>query len=68
MVSKQRLQHLDLEQGRNIYLAHITVYEKLTNHYCYKQKTLLCFVLIMAAEDEAQIRLEDNPKQRPPED
>jgi hypothetical protein len=68
MVSEKRLQHLDLEQGQNIYLAHIFVYVKLTNHYCYKQKLFLCSVLIMAAQDEAEIRLEGNPEQRPPED
>jgi hypothetical protein len=68
MVSEKRLQHLDLEQGQINYLAHIFVYVKLTNHYCYKQKTLFCFVLIMAAQDDAEIRLDGNPEQRPPED
>jgi len=52
MVSEQRLQHLDLEQGHIIYLAYIYVYVKLINLYCYKQKTLFCFVLIMAAQDD----------------
>jgi hypothetical protein len=69
---REKVTHLDLEQGQINYLAHIYVYvkkkKKLTNHYCYKQKTLLCFVLIMAAQDDAEIRLEGNPKQRPPED
>ena len=52
MVSKKRLQ-LDLEQGQINYLAHIYVYVKLANNYYYKQKTLLCSVLIMAAQNEA---------------
>jgi hypothetical protein len=68
MESEKRLQHLDLEQGQINYLSHIYVYVKLTSHSCYKQKTLLCSVLIMAAQDEAEIRLEENPGQRPPED
>jgi hypothetical protein len=68
MVSEKRLQHLDLEQGQINYLTHIYVFVKLMNHYCYKQKNLLCSVLIMAAQDEAEIRLEENPGQRPPED
>jgi hypothetical protein len=63
MVSEQRLQHLDLEQGQINYLAHMYVYVKLTNHSCYKQKTLFCSVLIMAAQDEEEIRLEENPGQ-----
>ena len=67
MVSEKRLQHLDPEQGQIKYLAHIFVYVKLTNHYCYKHKTLFCSVLIMAAQDEAEIKLEENPGKIPPE-
>jgi hypothetical protein len=63
MVSEKRLQHLDLEHGHLIYLAHNFVYEKLINFYCCKQKTLFCFVLIMAAQDDAEIRLDGNPEQ-----
>jgi len=64
MVSEKRLQHLDLEQGQINYLSHIYVYVKLTNHYCYKQKTLFYSELIMAAQDKAEIRVEENPGQR----
>jgi hypothetical protein len=68
MVSEQRLQHLDLEQGQINYLAHIFVYVKLINHYCYKNKTPFCSMLIMVAHHEVEIRLEGSPEQRPLED
>jgi hypothetical protein len=69
MVSEKRLQHLDLKQGQNIYLAHIfPVYVKLTKQLLLQTKNFFFYVLIMATQDEAEIRLEENPEKRPPED
>jgi hypothetical protein len=68
MVSEKRLQHLDLEQGHLIYLADNSIYEKkIINFYYCKQRTIFCFVLIMAAQYDVEIGLVRNLEQRIPE-
>jgi len=43
------------------------IYEKLINLVVTK-KNLLCFVLIMEAQEGVEIRMEENPQQGPPRD
>jgi hypothetical protein len=70
MVSEPRLQHLDLEHSQSIYLAHYFFYdyEKLTKtNVVTKRKLLFVFVVIMVAQDDAEIILEGNHAQIPHE-
>ena len=70
MVSEPRLQHLDLEHSQSIYLAHYFFYdyENLTKtNVITKRKLLFVFVVIMVAQDDAEIILEGNHAQIPHE-
>jgi hypothetical protein len=61
---------MDLEQGHIKFLTYIFLFFYLckTNKPSLLQtKNFFCFVLIMAAQDDAEIRVEGNPEQRLPE-
>jgi hypothetical protein len=59
---------LDLKQGQKYLLStYFLFYEKLTKQLLLQTKNFIS-VVIMAAQNEAEIRLEENPEKRPPEE